>query len=89
MAKGRLNDLRWAVEVRAGAFGGFETMAAFNVKDVAWGYAADCQATNPHSEYRVIERCNRGCWHTLPHGQNDRFYEAFRRSAFVRAGEAA
>ena len=47
--------LAFIVEVKS-TYPFFETMAAFDVAQVALAYAADCKRTNPKNTYRVLER---------------------------------
>jgi hypothetical protein len=47
-------DLDWVVQVNYG-IGGWESMAAFNVRGIAIKYAEDGKKTNKRLSYRVIE----------------------------------
>lgn len=49
------NALPYVVECKS-TYPFFETIAAFNVECAAHRYAAECSATNPQFEYRVVKR---------------------------------
>lgn len=50
------DGLEWVVQTNYGREqGNWESMAAFNHKQVATTYADECKATNPSYGYRVIE----------------------------------
>ena len=49
------DQLPYKVECKS-SYPFFETIAAFNYDDVAFGYADSCAEVNPSFEYRVTKR---------------------------------